>query len=84
MTADEVWRTDYEADNPFDIADPSGRDEIIMHMLGELNATPIRAYSLTVWEQDFVASVSRRFETGGVLTDRQFETLERIYAEKTA
>jgi len=38
---------------------------------------------LTKWEQEFVDSVAKQFETRGSISDRQEEILERIYAEKT-
>jgi hypothetical protein len=40
------------------------------------------AKELTKWETDFVASITEQFETRKSLSDRQFEILERIYAEK--
>ena len=35
--------------------------------------------SLSQWEQDFVARVTDRFLDGGTLTQKQYDTLERIY-----
>lgn len=39
---------------------------------------------LTKWEEGFLVSVNDYFINRGSLTDKQFEILERIYAEKTA
>lgn len=40
--------------------------------------------NLTKWEEDFCLSIRERFDEGRFnLTERQAETLERIYAEKT-
>ena len=55
------------------------KPDIIQHMLDGLD-TP--AKELTKWETDFVASITEQFETRKSLSDRQFEILERIYAEK--
>jgi len=40
--------------------------------------------SLTTWEKDFVTSITDQFASRGSLSDKQFQVLERIYAEKTA
>ena len=55
--------------------------QLIEHMLNELGH-PIK--DLTKWEDDFVSSLNNQFDTRGTLSDKQFEILERIYAEKTA
>lgn len=55
--------------------------EMILHMIGELQ-TP--AKTLTKWEENFVSSISDQFDRRGSLSDKQFEILESIYAEKTA
>jgi hypothetical protein len=39
--------------------------------------------SLTEWEEKFVESVEKYFKIHGDLTEKQEETLERIFAEKT-
>lgn len=54
---------------------------IIEHFLEALES-PCR--DLTKWEQDFIESVGNQFAERRTLSDRQFEILERIYAEKTA
>lgn len=54
---------------------------LIKHMLTELE-TPYK--TLTKWESDFVESVTDQYSHRGTLTHKQFEVLERIYAEKTA
>jgi hypothetical protein len=38
---------------------------------------------LTTWEADFVDSVAEQLEALGRLSERQIETLDRIYAERT-
>jgi len=55
--------------------------DVIEHFLEELKAP---AKELTKWEQDFIISISDQFDRRGSLSDKQFEILERIYAEKTA
>ncbi len=55
--------------------------ELVQHFLDALENPAKR---LTAWEQNFVESVSNQFDIRGSLSDRQFEILERIYAEKTA
>ena len=49
-----------------------------------LKALESPAKTLTKWELSFIESISDQFERKHFLTDRQFETLEKIYAEKTA
>ena len=39
--------------------------------------------NLTVWETNFVESLSDQVEMKGYISDRQEEILERIYSEKT-
>lgn len=34
---------------------------------------------LTIWEEDFLDSISKQLENGGELTERQEQTLENIY-----
>lgn len=55
--------------------------KLIDHMF-ELLETPNK--ELTSWEEDFLASTKEQWELRWWLSDRQFEILERIYAEKTA
>lgn len=54
--------------------------EVIQHFLEELK-TPYRP--LTSWEENFIISIEDQFSNRGFLTDKQFDILERIYAEKT-
>jgi hypothetical protein len=54
---------------------------MIEHMLRELESP---AKPLSKWELSFVESISEQFETRRTLSDKQFEILERIYAERTA
>jgi hypothetical protein len=56
------------------------RQVLIKTMLEALE-TPYK--TLTKWEEDFVESLTDQFQRKGWLSDRQFEILERIYAEKT-
>lgn len=53
--------------------------EIIHHMLKELQRPAAR---LTNWELGFLDNVNSQFEERHSLSDRQFEILERIYAER--
>lgn len=55
--------------------------EMIAHMLKELESPAKR---LTSWELGFVESLADQFERRRSLSDRQFEILERIYADRTA
>lgn len=54
--------------------------ELIDHMFTSLE-TPTK--DLTKWENDFINSIYDQFERKGDLSDKQFEILEKIYAEKT-
>jgi len=49
-----------------------------------IDALKMPSKMLTDWEERFVASVSVQLELRGSLSPKQVETLERIYAEKTA
>jgi hypothetical protein len=55
--------------------------DVIEHFLDALERP---AKQLTSWELDFLESITEQFERSGSLSDKQFEVLERIYAEKTA
>lgn len=55
--------------------------ETVEHFLRELERP---AKTLTTWELDFLTSIRDQFDQRGRLTERQFEKLESIYAEKTA
>lgn len=54
--------------------------DTIAHFLRELES-PSR--ELTPWELNFLESVQGQFEQSHTLSDRQFEVLEEIYANKT-
>lgn len=54
--------------------------EFIEHMFKTLQR-PSR--DLTAWELGFLADIADQFDRRSTLTDKQFEILERIYAEKT-
>jgi len=58
----------------------SDQKKLIPHMLEQLT-TPSK--NLSKWEEDFIASIAEQFESRHSLSDRQYEILERIYAEKT-
>lgn len=55
--------------------------EIIEHFLKELENP---AKELSQWEMNFIISIADQFSRKGTLSERQFEILEKIYAEKTA
>lgn len=59
---------------------PQDRRLVIEHMLDALQApkTP-----LTSWEEDFLDSITEQFAERHTLSDKQFEILDRIYADKT-
>lgn len=40
--------------------------------------------NLTTWEEDFIESIRSRMDAGQELSERQAETLEAIYAKRTA
>ena len=52
--------------------------ELIQQMFDALKNPSKR---LTVWEEQFLESISDQYVQRGNLTDKQFETLEKIYAE---
>lgn len=54
---------------------------MIEHMLSSLD-TPCK--ELSSWESGFISSLTDQFERKGSLSEKQFEILGRIYAEKTA
>lgn len=55
--------------------------QLLDHMFDCLDS-PSR--ELTKWESDFIESVYDQFTKSGKLSDKQFEILEKIYAEKTS
>lgn len=54
--------------------------ENIIHFL---KALEMPSKELTKWELGFIADLDDQFMRRGSLSDKQFEILERIYAEKT-
>ena len=48
-----------------------------------LEAIEHQGVNLTTWEEEFVESLRSQFDAGRDLTERQLETLERIYAQRT-
>jgi hypothetical protein len=59
---------------------PPSRKEVIQQMLHALES-PHK--DLTEWEENFLESIAKQFDRSGSLSDKQFEILDRIYAEKT-
>lgn len=54
--------------------------EVISHWIITIND---EGRNLSKWELDFMESVTQQFERRGSVSDKQEETIERIYAEKT-
>jgi hypothetical protein len=54
--------------------------ENIQHFIDSLKNPKDR---LTPWELDFLESVNDQFMQRGVITQKQFSVLERIYTERT-
>lgn len=54
--------------------------ELIEHMFKMLERP---SKELNTWELGFLASIKDQFDRTAFLSDKQFEILERIYAEKT-
>lgn len=54
--------------------------EIIAHWIITIND---EGRNLSKWELDFMESVTQQFERRGSVSDKQEETIERIYADKT-
>lgn len=48
-----------------------------------LDAINDHGTNLTVWEEEFIESISQYFKRHGKLTESQAEIVERIYAQKT-
>lgn len=55
--------------------------EVIEHFLTELEHP---AKELTEWEDNFIISIRDQFNRKRSLSEKQFNILEKIYAEKTA
>jgi hypothetical protein len=55
--------------------------KLVAHMLIELQSP---SKPLSNWEENFVESVQGQFEERGSVSTKQFEILEKLYAEKTA
>ena len=55
--------------------------ETIQHFLKELERP---AKKLSDWELGFLESITDQFNRRGSLSAKQFDILEKIYAEKTA
>ena len=62
------------------ILDKSQRT-LVTHMIEELNH-PFK--TLTSWEERFHLSIALQWGAKHYITEKQFETLEKLYAEKTA
>lgn len=48
-----------------------------------INKVNDEGVNLTPWEEEFMASITHKFDRDQTLSDKQEEILERIYAEKT-
>ena len=59
---------------------PMARQDLYLQWIEKIEREGV---NLTVWEEDFIESVSDQMQAGGLLTDNQGETLERIYTERT-
>ena len=57
------------------------RDKLIDHMFSSLDSP---SKELTKWEEDFLASIYEQWEARRWLSEKQYEILDRIYAEKTS
>lgn len=57
-------------------------EEIIRHMLDSIVDGPL-SKDLTDWEMNFIDDINIKFDIYKKLSEKQFEILERIYAEKT-
>lgn len=56
------------------------KPEVIKEWIDKVN---YESKNLSKWEEDFMESITDQFDRRGLLSDRQEEILERIYAEKT-
>lgn len=54
---------------------------LVTHMIEELNH-PFK--TLTSWEEKFHLSVALQWGAKHWISEKQFETLERLYADKTS
>lgn len=57
--------------------------EVIEHMFETIEKEDL-VKPLSDWETNFLSDIRKQFDNRGMLSDKQFEILERIYAEKTA
>lgn len=69
---------------PLSRAGAPDRDELIDHMLATVTDDAQVTRRLTAWEVDFAESVAAQWARTKQLSPKQFETLESIYAGKTA
>lgn len=58
--------------------------ETVEHFLSTIEDSSQVIKPLTKWEEGFIIDMRDQWDRTGSLSDRQFEILERIYAEKTA
>ncbi len=54
--------------------------ENVKHFIEQLESPKKK---LTAWEVSFLESVSEQFDAWGQVTQKQFDVLEKLYAEKT-
>ncbi len=57
--------------------------EVLRHWLNSLMDPTVLSTALTNWENHFVESLCIQLSMGGVLSQKQHEILENLYAEKT-
>jgi len=82
------WADDEDYDGPPEKAKPIWinvmNDDELRDLLNHMfEALEKPSEELTEWEEGFVESLKEQFKRNGVLSVRQREILERIYAEKT-
>lgn len=54
--------------------------ETIRHWIETINK---EGKNLSSWEEEFMESLTEKFENRGWISEKQEEVLERIYSEKT-
>lgn len=57
-----------------------GQRDLVTHMIEELKH-PYK--TLSAWEERFWLSIALQWGAKHYITEKQFETLERLYSEKT-
>lgn len=57
--------------------------KVLRHWIKSLKDPTVFNTVLTDWEKYFVEKMGRQLSAGGVLSQRQHEILENLYADKT-